>query len=74
MAVDALIELKEAIEKAGSTDGSKIAQAIEQISGLQALTGVISYDSKTHNPLNKPAVIQQIKGGDFIFVQTYVTE
>ena len=74
MAVDALIVLKEAIEKAGSTDGSKIAQAIEQISGLQALTGVISYDSKTHNPLNKPAVIQQIKGGDFIFVQTYVTE
>lgn len=74
MAIDALIVLKEAIEKAGSTDGDKIAQEIEKISGLQALTGVMNFDPETHNPLNKPAVIQQIKDGQFIFVETYVTE
>lgn len=73
MAIDALIVLAEAIKKAGSTDGDKIAKAIEEIKDLQALTGKMTFDAKTHNPLNKPAVIQQIKGGKFIYVEKYVT-
>ncbi len=31
-------------------------------------------DPATHNPLNKPAVIQQIKGGKFVFADKYVTK
>ncbi|MGI6644072.1 MAG: ABC transporter substrate-binding protein [Bacillota bacterium] len=73
MAIDALIVLVEAIKKADSTDGDKIAQAIEEIKDLQALTGKITFDPETHNPLNKPAIIQQNKDGEFIFVEKYVT-
>jgi branched-chain amino acid transport system substrate-binding protein len=73
MAIDALIVLVEAIKKAGSMDGDAIAKAIEEIKDLQALTGKVTYDPDTHNPLNKPAIIQQIKDGQFIYVEKYVT-
>jgi branched-chain amino acid transport system substrate-binding protein len=73
MAIDALIVLVEAIKTAGSTDGSEIAKAIEEIRDLQALSGKMTFDPATHNPLNKPAIIQQIKDGLFIYVEKYVT-
>jgi branched-chain amino acid transport system substrate-binding protein len=73
MAIDALIVLMEAIKKAGSTDGDAIAKAIEEIEDLPALTGKVTYDPETHNPLNKPAIIQQIKDGQFVYVEKYVT-
>ncbi len=73
MAIDALIVLVEAIKKADSTEGDKIAKAVEEIKDLQALTGKMTFDPKTHNPLNKPAIIQQIKDGEFIYVEKYVT-
>jgi branched-chain amino acid transport system substrate-binding protein len=46
---------------------------MEQTQGLQVLTGKLSVDPKTHNPLNKPAVIQQVKGSKFVYVKTFVT-
>ena len=73
MAIDARIVLVEAIKTAGSTDGSEIAKAIEEIRDLQALSGKMTFDPATHNPLNKPAIIQQIKDGLFIYVEKYVT-
>lgn len=73
MAIDALIVLVEVIKTAGSTDGSEIAKAIEEIRDLQALSGKMTFDPATHNPLNKPAIIQQIKDGLFIYVEKYVT-
>jgi ABC-type branched-subunit amino acid transport system substrate-binding protein len=66
MAYDAMIWLADAIKRAGSTDGTKIRDAMEQTKDLQVLTGKLTVDPKTHNPLNKPAVIQQVKGGKFI--------
>ncbi|MGE5486114.1 MAG: ABC transporter substrate-binding protein [Ignavibacteriales bacterium] len=74
MAVDALLALVEAMKKAGSTDGTAIAKALEGLKDLQVLTGKFTVDPATHNPLNKPAVIQQIKGGQFIFADKYVTK
>lgn len=74
MAVDALYMLVDAIKRAGSLDGEKIAKALETTKDLQVLTGKLTIDPATHNPLNKPAVIQQIKGGKFVFVEKYVTK
>ncbi len=73
MAYDAMIWLADAIKRAGSTDGTKIRDAMEQTKDLQVLTGKLTIDPTTHNPLNKPAVIQQVKDGKFIYVKTFVT-
>ncbi len=73
MAYDAMIWLTDAIKRAGSTDGTKIRDAMEQTKDLQVLTGKLTVDPKTHNPLNKPAVIQQVKDGKFVYVKTFVT-
>ncbi|GLI51846.1 ABC transporter substrate-binding protein [Tepidanaerobacter syntrophicus] len=74
MAIDALYMLVDSIKRAGSTDGTKLVEAMEQTKDLKVLTGVLTIDPATHNPLNKPAIIQQIKDGKFIYVEKYVTK
>lgn len=74
MAIDALYMLIDAIERAGTTDGPALAEALEQTKDLKVLTGILTIDPETHNPLNKPAIIQQVKDGDFIYVEKYVTQ
>ncbi len=73
MAYDAIYWLADAMKRAGSTDGTKVRDAMEQTKDLQVLTGKLTVDPKTHNPLNKPAVIQQVKDGKFTYVKTFVT-
>ncbi len=74
LAYDAILWLADAIKRAGTTDGEKLKAAMEQTKDLQVLTGVLSIDPATHNPLNKPAVIQQLKEGKFVYVKTFVTK
>lgn len=73
MAYDAIYWLVDAMKRAGSTDGTKVRDAMEQTKDLQVLTGKLTVDPATHNPLNKPAVIQQVKDGKFVYVKTFVT-
>lgn len=74
MAIDALYMLVDAIKRAGTTDGPALADALENTSNLKVLTGMLTIDPTTHNPLNKPAVIQQVKDGKFVYVEKYVTK
>ena len=74
MAIDGLMAIIEAIKKANSTDPVKITEQLVKIKDLQVLTGKLTIDPATHNPLNKPAVIQEIKGGKFIFKSKVVTQ
>ena len=73
MAYDAIYWIVDAMKRAGSTDGEKVRDAMEQTKDLQVLTGKLTVDPTTHNPLNKPAVIQQVKDGKFTYVKTFVT-
>ncbi|TYP58784.1 ABC transporter substrate-binding protein [Thermosediminibacter litoriperuensis] len=73
LAVDALYLLVDAIKRAGTTEGSALAEALENTANLKVLTGTLTIDPKTHDPLNKPAIIQQIKNGEFVFVEKFVT-
>jgi branched-chain amino acid transport system substrate-binding protein len=73
LAYDAVLWLVDALKRAGTTDGEKLKTAMEQTKDLQVLTGKLTVDPKTHNPLNKPAVIQETKGGKFVYVKTFVT-
>jgi branched-chain amino acid transport system substrate-binding protein len=75
MAVDALYIVVDAIKRAGTTDGPAIAKAIENTKNLKVLTtDSFTMDPLTHNPLNRPAVINVVKDGEFAFVTSYAAE
>lgn len=74
MAVDGLLAVVDAIKKANSTEPAKIAEQLEKTKDLQVLTGKLTIDPETHNPLNKPAVMQEVKGGKFVFKSKVVTQ
>ena len=73
MAQDALLLIVHAIKTAKSTDGTKMAQAMANTKGLKVTSGVLTMDPKTHDPLDKPAVIQKVdsKAGAFVFVKKF---
>lgn len=74
MAIDGLYAIVDAIKKANSTDPAKIAEQLEKTKDLQVLSGKLTIDPKTHDPLNKPAVIQEVKGSKFVFKSKFVTQ
>lgn len=73
LAYDALLWLVDALKRTGGEGGEKLKLALEETKDLQVLTGILNVDPATHNPLNKPAVIQKIEGEKFLFVRSFVT-
>jgi len=51
-----------AIEKAGSTDPSKIRDALENTKDFKGVTGVITVDPATHNPVKSAVIIRMVDG------------
>ena len=74
MAIDALDVIIDAITKTGGTDPAKLTTQIAQTKNLPTLSGNFTIDPSNHNPLNKPAVIQQVKDGKFIYATKFVTQ
>jgi len=64
---DAAGMLIAAIEKAGSVDSSKIRDALENTTGFKGVTGVITVDPKTHNPVKSAAIIRMVDGKKTLF-------
>lgn len=56
---------------AKDTGSSALANYIANIKDFPALTGKLTYDPKTHNPVNKPAVIETVKGGKFVLLKRF---
>lgn len=75
MAQDALLMIVEGIKNAGSTDGEKLADALANLKDLKVTSGVLTINPEDHNPLDKPAVIQQVDvpNKTFKFVKKYVS-
>lgn len=73
MGYDAVLYLADALKRSGGEGGEKLKAAMDDTKDLQVLTGLLTMDPATHNPLNKPAVIQQAMDGKFNFVKTFVT-
>ncbi|MCL2767399.1 MAG: ABC transporter substrate-binding protein [Synergistaceae bacterium] len=73
MAQDALIMIAEAVKVAGSFEGEKLAQALANLKNISVTSGTLTMDPTTHNPLDKPAVIQQVDvpNNKFVFVKKY---
>lgn len=74
LAVDGLLAVVAAIEATKSTDTTTIANWIANCKDVQVLTGKLTMDPKTHNPVGKPAVIETVKDGKFEFYQGVTAE
>jgi branched-chain amino acid transport system substrate-binding protein len=70
MAVDAMRIIAAAITKGKSTEPAKIIANIEHLKDVPVLTGKLTMDPNTHNPVNKPCVIETVKNGKIKFVKT----
>ncbi len=67
LAYDATYLLLTAIEKAGTDDATKVAEALAAIE-LEVVSGKVSFD-KFHNPI-KAAAVLQVKDGKVSFVES----
>lgn len=65
---DSAYVLAEAIKRAGTTEGSKLREAIAATKDFEGVTGKFSLDEKRNAV--KSAAILQIKGGKFTFLET----
>lgn len=76
MGQDALIMIVEAAKAANSTEGEKLAAALANLKNISVTSGKLTMDPENHNPLDKPAVIQQVDvpNKKFVFVKKYDSE
>ena len=65
---DSAFVLADAIKRAGTTEGSKLRDAIAATKDFEGVTGKFSLDAK--RDAVKSAAILQIKGGKFTFLET----
>ncbi|MGO8696021.1 MAG: ABC transporter substrate-binding protein [Rectinemataceae bacterium] len=70
LANDAVLMLVDALNRAQSLDGRKIAQALESCD-IQGITGHIKIGKSTHNPEGKEAAIIKIVGDRFVFQEKF---
>jgi branched-chain amino acid transport system substrate-binding protein len=72
LAYDALRFLVEAIQRAGTTDGPKLRDALAQTKNFAGVTGIISMDQ--HRNAVKPAVILKLEDTRYIYQETIQPE
>ena len=70
MAVDAMRAIAAAINLGKSSEPAKIIESLEKLKDVPVLTGKLTIDPATHNPVNKPCVIETVKDGKIRFVKT----
>jgi branched-chain amino acid transport system substrate-binding protein len=70
LGIDAIRMITTAIEATKSTDSTVLAKYMANIKDMQGMTGKLTIDPKTHNPLNKQAVIEMVKDGKFKFYKS----
>jgi branched-chain amino acid transport system substrate-binding protein len=72
LAYDALRFLAEAIQRAGTTEGPKLREALAETKNFAGVTGIISMD-RDRNAV-KPAVILKLQDGKYIYQETIQPE
>ncbi|MFA9423410.1 MAG: ABC transporter substrate-binding protein [Sedimentibacter sp.] len=66
---DAYIVIRDAIERAGSTDGVAIRDAIAATKDFEGVTGLINFTAEGDADKNI-AVIKTVEGGQFVYIDT----
>jgi len=69
IAFDAYNLLLDSIEKVGELDREKINHELRHTVGWEGVTGTVTIDPETGNP-DKPAIILQVRDGEFAYVTT----
>ncbi|MGH9966229.1 MAG: ABC transporter substrate-binding protein [Pyrinomonadaceae bacterium] len=72
LAYDAMRFLVEAIQKAGTTEGAKVRDALAATKNFGGVTGIISMDSQRNAV--KPATILKLEDGKYIYQETIQPE
>ena len=72
LAYDAMRFLAEAIQRAGTTEGEKLRDALAQTRNFSGVTGIISMDSERNAV--KAAVILKLQDGRYIYQETIQPE
>jgi len=72
LAYDAMRFLGEAIQRAGTTEGEKLRDALAQTRDFSGVTGIISMDPERNAV--KPAVILKLQDGSYIYQETIQPE
>ncbi len=65
---DSAMILADAMKRAGSSEGSKVRDALAETKDFEAVTGKITINK--NRDADKSAVILQVKGGKFTYVET----
>lgn len=60
LAYDAMMWLYDSIKRANSTDGPKVAKALESTKNLKLMISPLTVDPKTHNPYKKTGFILKV--------------
>jgi branched-chain amino acid transport system substrate-binding protein len=71
MAVDAMRAIAAAITRGKSAEPASIIAQLEQLRDVQVLTGKLTMDPITHNPVNKPCVVETVKAGQIRYLKTF---
>lgn len=66
---DAYLLMIDAIERAGSTDGTAIKDALNATKDFEGVTGIINFTSEGDADKNI-AVIKTVQGGQFVYIDT----
>jgi branched-chain amino acid transport system substrate-binding protein len=69
---DKLLVIAEAIKKSGGASPDKILQGLNQISGLQGTTGLITISPQTHQPVGLSMVMYKIENGQYVDLGRYI--
>lgn len=71
LGADAYLMVVRAIERVGSLDPVKIAQAMEDTENLEVVTGTVTV---VNGDVEKPVVVKQVEGGKYKFVMAVTPE
>jgi branched-chain amino acid transport system substrate-binding protein len=68
---DILQMIFHAVETAGKAEGPAIRDALENTENFEVTHFSWTVDKETHNPLNKPAAVLQVKDGALFYLETW---
>ncbi|MDR3669331.1 MAG: ABC transporter substrate-binding protein [Holophaga sp.] len=71
MAVDAMRAVAAAITKGKSAEPAKIIAQLENLKDVPVLTGKLTIDPATHNPINKPCVVETVQHGTIKYLKRF---
>ena len=73
MAVDAMRAVEAAIKAGKSATPASIITQLEKLKNVPVLTGNLTVDAATHNPINKPCVVETVKNGEIKFFKRFTS-